>query len=103
MAANAKPILPCGAGVTSYPNLVQKSLLHVVQDGVVFYDSKILRLSLELLVRVDTRPEHLRSLWLHAAHLLRHLVRGCGDRSAWIFGCRECRGHAHRYHFLVGN
>lgn len=57
-----------------WTNTPQQAALHVVEDGVVFNDGQVLYLTLELLVRVHARAEHLRLLRSHLTHLLRHLV-----------------------------
>lgn len=57
-------------------------MLYVVENGVVLNDGQIFRLAKKLLVRVDARPEHLRSLLrAHLAHLLGHLVGRWRDQT----------------------
>lgn len=52
----------------------EQPALHIIEDGVMLNDSEVLHLAEELLVRVDTRAEHLLLCRAHLAHLLSHLV-----------------------------
>jgi urease accessory protein UreE len=55
----------------------KKPVLHIVQDRVVLNHGKVLSLTEELLVRVNTGAKHLLALLRsHLTHLLGHLVRG---------------------------
>lgn len=55
---------------------LEQSILYIIKYRVVLNNRQILRLRLELLIRVNTRPKHLRArLGTHGTHLLGHLVR----------------------------
>lgn len=57
---------------------LQQSILYTRQCVLVSQHSQILRLGLELLVRIRTWSEHLRpSSRAHLSHLLRRLTRRC--------------------------
>lgn len=58
-------------------DILKEPVLHIVQDRVVLNYSKVLSLTEELLVRVNTGAKHLLALLrTHLTHLLGHLVRG---------------------------
>lgn len=64
--------------------------LYIIEDGVVLNDGEVLHLAEELLVRVDTRAEHLLLCRAHLAHLLCHLV-GSYERGTVSVGATERR------------
>ena len=73
-----------------YFDTLKKTLLDAIEHGIMLNDGKVLGLSQKLLVRVNTRSEHLSSLWTHLAHLLGHLVR---SYRLLVTGCRTADGH----------
>lgn len=58
-----------------YLDTLKQATLHIVEHGVVLDHRDVFGLANELLVRINTRPEHLGGLRTHLAHLLCHLAR----------------------------
>lgn len=66
----------------SGPDPFEQPILHIVEDGIMLNDGKILGLGQKLLVGIYTRAKHLRLLRAHLTHLLRHLVGSWGREEA---------------------